>query len=723
MMMLNVASTATSPSTLATPRARPNIPRSFSIVTASRSWSPGTTVRLKRHSSMPAKSANLPRYSGSASTAIPAAWASASTINTPGMIGRSGKWPVKCGSEAVTFLIASTERPGSSATTRSIMRNGYRCGSSRMISGASIGRARSVVIGRASVSLTPSACHECAGADPIEQVRAHLGAHERRVVDDAAVEWDVRLHAADLELRQRAPRPRERRLARLAPHDELGEQAVVERRHLVPRVQVGVHPDAGAAGEPELAHDTGLRREVVSRVLGRDPELDGVAAEGHVLLAQREPLAGRQPNLLGDQVDAGQHLGHRMLHLDPAVDLDEVEVPGSVEQELQGAGRLVAGGQHRADGQVAEPLSRRAVHGRRRPLLDDLLVPALDAAVAFAQVDAVAVAVDEHLHLHVPALLDPLLEVDRVVAEGRLGLRPRQGQRGLHLAWGSHEAHAPPTAARRGLEEHRVAGIAGLVEGIGQVRHDSPAARHRREAAGGEHASHGVLAGEALEHLGARADEGKVVRGAHLGEAGVLGQEPVARMDRITAGDEGRAHHRRLVEVAAPRLRRTDADRLVGHAHPERVAIRLAVGHDRRHAEVTAGAQDADRDFAAVGDEDLGEHQAGRPAGTCSAARVTARDAGSLTDATRASGTMRRTIPASAPPGPHSTKSSTPASRMRRTLATHSTGERTCSASSMRIVPASLTGSAVTLLATGGRASRPLTPPKGSSRSSGAGAL
>ena len=55
------------------------------------STSPGRTIRLKRTSSMPAKSASLPRFSGCESTATAPHWASASTIFTPGMIGLPGK--------------------------------------------------------------------------------------------------------------------------------------------------------------------------------------------------------------------------------------------------------------------------------------------------------------------------------------------------------------------------------------------------------------------------------------------------------------------------------------------------------------------------------------------------------------------------------------------------------------------------------------------------------
>ena len=55
MMNESLASQATSPSTLATPFARPNREPSFSIVISSRMRSPGATTRLKRHSSMAAK--------------------------------------------------------------------------------------------------------------------------------------------------------------------------------------------------------------------------------------------------------------------------------------------------------------------------------------------------------------------------------------------------------------------------------------------------------------------------------------------------------------------------------------------------------------------------------------------------------------------------------------------------------------------------------------------
>ena len=98
-----------------------------------------------------------------------------------------------------------------------------------------------------------------------------------------------------------------------------------------------------------------------------------------------------------------------------------------------------------------------------------------------------------------------------------------------------------------------------------------------------------------------------------LGEALVLGQEAVARVDRVAAGDQRRRDDRRRREVRALRVGRADADRLVGELDRQRVAVRLAVGDDRLDAERPAGAQDAQRDLAAVGDEDLAEHRLRRP--------------------------------------------------------------------------------------------------------------
>ena len=122
-----------------------------------------------------------------------------------------------------------------------------------------------------------------------------------------------------------------------------------------------------------------------------------------------------------------------------------------------------------------------------------------------------------------------------------------------------------------------------------------------------------------------------------LGEALVLGQEAVARVDRVAAGHERGRDDRRGRQVRALRVRRADADRLVGEADRRAIAIGLAVGDDRLDAERAAGAQDPERDLAAVGDEDLAEHQASRPVGRRRPTRAVGRGRAGANSMTRSS--------------------------------------------------------------------------------------
>src|SRR3546814_9135265 len=69
--------------------------------------------------------------------------------------------------------------------------------------------------------------------------------------------------------------------------------------------------------------------------------------------------------------------------------------------------------------------------------------------------------------------------------------------------------------------------------------------------------------------LGLGSDEDHVMRFDDLGETFVFGQEAIARMDRVGAGDLGRRDDRGDVEIAVFRRRRPDAHRLVGKRSEE----------------------------------------------------------------------------------------------------------------------------------------------------------
>ncbi len=98
------------------------------------------------------------------------------------------------------------------------------------------------------------------------------------------------------------------------------------------------------------------------------------------------------------------------------------------------------------------PIASRCldVEGRGAGLLPDLLVAALQRAVALAQMHGVALAVAEHLDLDVARAGEILLEIDGVVAEGGLGLGARglaTQSRGRSASCATFMPRPPPPAA------------------------------------------------------------------------------------------------------------------------------------------------------------------------------------------------------------------------------------------------------------------------------------
>ena len=74
------------------------------------------------------------------------------------------------------------------------------------------------------------------------------------------------------------------------------------------------------------------------------------------------------------------------------------------------------------------PISSRwiGVEGRGMGLFPDLLVAALQRAIALAQMHGVALAVAQNLDFDVARLLEIFLDIDVAIAEGRLGLGLRR---------------------------------------------------------------------------------------------------------------------------------------------------------------------------------------------------------------------------------------------------------------------------------------------------------
>src|SRR5690606_8045906 len=119
---------------------------------------------------------------------------------------------------------------------------------------------------------------------------------------------------------------------------------------------------------------------------------------------------------------------------------------------------------------------------------------------------------------------------------------------------------------------------------------------------------HGLVAHH-HDGLGLGADELDVARLALLGELGVLGEKTVAGVDGIDVGEFGGGDDAVGAQVALGAFGGADADGLVGELHVERLGVGLGIDREGFDAEFAAGAHDAERDFTAVGDEDLLNHK------------------------------------------------------------------------------------------------------------------
>src|SRR5712691_9615809 len=124
------------------------------------------------------------------------------------------------------------------------------------------------------------------------------------------------------------------------------------------------------------------------------------------------------------EIEPGDELGHRVLNLESGVHFQEEEPASLVEDELDRPGADVPDRRGKSNRRLPHALAQLGADGGRRGLLDDLLVPSLDRALALVERDHLAVRVTERLDLDVPGPADVGLEEDRPIAERRGRLAP-----------------------------------------------------------------------------------------------------------------------------------------------------------------------------------------------------------------------------------------------------------------------------------------------------------
>ena len=355
------------------------------------------------------------------------------------------------------------------------------------------------------------------------------------------------------------------------------------------------------------------RQEALLGILRVQAQFDGVAVGRYALVADQragQGLARGHAQLQFDEVEPEGHFGDRMLHLQARVDLHEVEIAALPDDEFHCSGIHVAERAARRHGGFTHARTQIGREEGRRRLLQDLLVAALRRALTLVEMHQVAVAVAEDLELDVARPFDVAFQQHPFATEGVLRLALAGLQVGGELRRRAHDAHALAAAAVRRLDHERIADAVGLALQQARVLLLAGVAGHDRHAVRGHQQLRAGL-GAHLAHRGCgRADEGQAGCLDRIGEIRVFRQEAVAGMDGLGAAAPRHVEDGLAAQVGIGGPRAADRPGLVRLAHVLGRGVCLGVDRHRTDAETAAGAGDAAGDLAAVGNEDLGKHQA-----------------------------------------------------------------------------------------------------------------
>src|SRR6185369_13996802 len=168
-----------------------------------------------------------------------------------------------------------------------------------------------------------------------------------------------------------------------------------------------------------------------------------------------------------------------------------------------------------------------------------LLMAALNRALALAEVNTLAILVRKHLYLDVPRLLDITLNVNTAVVERCRGFGRRRLERFPELFLRTHDAHTASTTAGRSLDDHGITNLARNLAAFFFRRNAAGAARHDRQARFVHRTARFDLVAHQTNDVRRWSNKLDVARFADLSEVRRLGQESVARMNRVDVEDLG----------------------------------------------------------------------------------------------------------------------------------------------------------------------------------------
>lgn len=422
------------------------------------------------------------------------------------------------------------------------------------------------------------------------------------------MEGDSRFDWTDFKLVEGAEGSCDRGFSGLCVDDELADHRIVVWGDAVSGGDMGVDADSEASGGAVGFDESGAGAEVLGVVLGVDAALDRVAFDLDVFLLVGELLSRGDLDGGFNDVHACDHLGDRVLDLDSGVDLEHVEVLVVVHQELDGRGSGVVGGLDEFRGGVADLLDFFAFDERAGSFFDDFLVAALHRAIAFPEMDGVAVLVADALDFDVSCVFEEFFDEDSAVPEGGEGFLLSFGDIGAEGGFVAADAHASTTAACGRFDDDGVPDLGGDFDGFVEFFDLAFGAWEDGDFGGACVAFGFDFVAELAHRFWGWSDELDLAVAADLGEIGSFREESISGVDRVNIGDLGGGDDAGDVEVGVFRWAWTDADGFVGELEVGRVFVCGGVDADGLDLELLTSAHDSEGDLASVCDEDALEH-------------------------------------------------------------------------------------------------------------------
>ena len=325
-----------------------------------------------------------------------------------------------------------------------------------------------------------------------------------------------------------------------------------------------------------------------------------MTAQNRVLLLNL--LAASNTELLTNQIQTGNLLGDRVLHLQTGVHLKEGDGAVGTDQELTGAGTLVASLTQNRAGRLIQALVLLIAQVGCGRLLNELLVTTLQGAVTGRNHYDVAVCIRQALGLNVAGRIQETLD-EALTATERRGCLAHGGLVHLNnaLAVASH-LNAAATATESSLHSNRqtvlISESNNLIGGLDRVL-----------GAGHQGSAH-LLCDVACRHLiaqlgnglGGGANPGQARVDALLRELRVLGQETVAGVHSVSTGADSNLNELVHHQVGLCRGGTAESVGFIGELYVLGVAVGVSVDGDGLQALIAGCANHTDSNFTAVSD-------------------------------------------------------------------------------------------------------------------------